>query len=53
MLLEHPGELVTREQLSPKKLWPSDTFVDFDVGLILRFKRLRERWATRPKAALH
>ena len=31
-LLEHPGEIVTREELQ-KKLWPADTFVDFDHGL--------------------
>ena len=32
MLLERPGEIVTREELR-HKLWPADTFVDFDVGL--------------------
>jgi len=32
ILLEHPGDLVTREQLQ-SRLWPSDTFVDFDGGL--------------------
>jgi DNA-binding response OmpR family regulator len=32
MLLERPGELVTREKLR-EELWPSDTFVDFDHGL--------------------
>ena len=31
-LLEHPGELVTRDQLR-ERLWPADTFVDFDHGL--------------------
>ena len=41
MLLEHAGELVTREQLH-EKLWPSDTFVDFDVGLNSAIKRLRD-----------
>jgi DNA-binding winged helix-turn-helix (wHTH) protein/tetratricopeptide (TPR) repeat protein len=41
MLLEHAGELVTREQLH-QKLWPSDTFVDFDVGLNSAIKRLRD-----------
>src|SRR6266404_4610627 len=41
MLLEHPGELVTREQLQ-QKLWPSHTFVDFDVGLNSAIKRLRD-----------
>jgi TolB-like protein/DNA-binding winged helix-turn-helix (wHTH) protein/Flp pilus assembly protein TadD len=39
-LLEHPGELVTREQLR-KRLWPADTFVDFDHGLNSAIKRLR------------
>jgi TolB-like protein/DNA-binding winged helix-turn-helix (wHTH) protein len=41
IMLEHPGELVTREQLH-QKLWPADTFVDFDVGLNSAIKRLRE-----------
>src|SRR5215472_284140 len=40
-LLERPGEMVTREGLR-KKLWPSDTFVDFDHGLNAAIKRLRE-----------
>ncbi|MGH9784259.1 MAG: winged helix-turn-helix domain-containing protein [Terriglobia bacterium] len=41
MLLEHPGEVVTREELR-QKLWPSDTFVDFDHGLNNAINRLRE-----------
>jgi len=41
MLLEHPGEVVTREELQ-RRLWPSDTFVDFDVGLNSAIKKLRE-----------
>jgi hypothetical protein len=32
MLLEKPGEVVTREEVR-KRLWPEDTFVDFDRGL--------------------
>ena len=32
MLLERPGELVTREELH-QALWSADTFVDFDHGL--------------------
>src|SRR5256885_11724178 len=32
MLLERPGELVTREELQ-KDLWPTDTFVDFEHSL--------------------
>ena len=31
LLLEHPGDVVTREELR-RKLWPADTFVDFDNG---------------------
>lgn len=41
MLLEHPGEVVTREELK-NKLWPLDTFVDFDVGLNSAVKKLRD-----------
>src|SRR5258707_5030682 len=41
MLLEHPGELVTREQLH-QKLWPSHMFVDFDVGMNSAIKGLRD-----------
>ena len=40
MLLERPGELVTREELQ-KKLWPTDTFVDFEHSLNAAVKRLR------------
>ncbi len=40
VLLEHPGDLVTREELR-QKLWPSDTFVDFDTGLNSAIKKLR------------
>jgi TolB-like protein/lipoprotein NlpI len=41
MLLEHPGEVVTREALR-SRLWPSDTFVDFDHGLNKAINKLRE-----------
>ena len=40
-LLEHPGEVVTRDQLR-SKLWPADTFVDFDHGLNAAIRRLRD-----------
>jgi len=40
-LLERPGELVTLEELR-NKLWPADTFVDFDHSLNAAVKRLRE-----------
>jgi Tol biopolymer transport system component/DNA-binding winged helix-turn-helix (wHTH) protein len=41
ILVERPGSLVTRDELK-KRLWPSDTFVDFDQGLNKAVKRLRE-----------
>ena len=41
MLLEQPGELVTRQEIH-QKLWPADTFVDFDHGLNNAINRLRE-----------
>ena len=40
MLLERPGELVTREELQ-KRLWPGETFVDFEHSLNAGIKRLR------------
>ncbi len=41
MLLEQPGELVTREELH-QALWSADTFVDFDHGLNNAIKRIRD-----------
>ena len=41
MLLEQPGQIVTREELR-KKLWPADTFVDFEHGLNAAINKLRE-----------
>ena len=41
ILLERPGEIVTREELR-KRLWPDGTFVDFEQGLNAAVKRLRE-----------
>ena len=40
-LLEHPGEIVSREELR-STLWHEDTFVDFETGLNTAIKRLRE-----------
>jgi len=40
-LLGRPGEVVTREELR-SKLWPAETFVDFDHGLNAAIKRLRD-----------
>ena len=41
ILLEQPGELVTREQLR-ERLWPADTYVDFDHSINTAIKKLRE-----------
>jgi DNA-binding winged helix-turn-helix (wHTH) protein/Tol biopolymer transport system component len=41
LLLERPGEVVTREELK-RRLWPADTFVDFDHSLNAAIKRLRD-----------
>ena len=40
VLLERPGEVVTREELR-QRLWPADTFVDFDLSLNSALKKLR------------
>jgi len=40
MMLERPGDLVTREELA-KRLWPQGTFVDFEHSLNAAIKRLR------------
>lgn len=39
-LLEEPGEVLTREELK-SRLWPADTFVDFEHGLNTAIKKLR------------
>jgi TolB-like protein/DNA-binding winged helix-turn-helix (wHTH) protein/Flp pilus assembly protein TadD len=41
MLLQNHGEVVTRVELQ-KKLWPADTFVDFDHGLNKAINKIRE-----------
>lgn len=41
VLLEHPGELVTRDELRGR-LWTADTFVDFDAGLNNAVNKLRD-----------
>ena len=41
MLLEHPGELVTREEVH-QKLWPNGTIVEFDHSINAAIKRLRQ-----------
>jgi Tol biopolymer transport system component/DNA-binding winged helix-turn-helix (wHTH) protein len=41
LLLEKPGEVVGREEMR-KRLWPADTFVDFDHSLNAAIRRLRD-----------
>ena len=41
MMLERPGQIVTREELQ-KKLWPDGTFVDFDHSLNTAVNKIRE-----------
>jgi DNA-binding winged helix-turn-helix (wHTH) protein/tetratricopeptide (TPR) repeat protein len=41
MLLERPGEVVTREEIR-EKLWPGDTFIDFEHSVNNSIKRVRE-----------
>lgn len=41
MLLERPGEALTRDQLR-QRLWPADTFVDFDHSLNTAINKLRD-----------
>ena len=50
-LLEHPGDVVSREELR-LRLWPADTFVDFDRGLNKAINMLRRALhdrATKPR----
>lgn len=51
MLLERPGEIVSREELR-ERLWPEDTFVDFDHSLataILKIRNALEDSASEPR----
>jgi TolB-like protein/DNA-binding winged helix-turn-helix (wHTH) protein/Tfp pilus assembly protein PilF len=41
VLLEHPQEIVTREELR-ERLWPGNTFVDYELALKKAVNRLRE-----------
>ena len=40
-LIEHPGQVVSRKELQ-ERLWPQDTFVEFENGLNNAISRLRE-----------
>src|ERR1700737_2457490 len=51
-LLEHAGEVVTREELR-EKLWPAHTFVDFDRSLNKAMTKLRSALADCPESPRH
>ena len=46
LLLEHRDQLVSRDDLR-QRLWPADTFVDFETGLNRAVRKLRDALATR------
>jgi Tol biopolymer transport system component/DNA-binding winged helix-turn-helix (wHTH) protein len=48
ILLEQPGEVITREKLQAR-LWPADTFVDFEHGLNTAINKLRQALADDPE----
>jgi DNA-binding winged helix-turn-helix (wHTH) protein/Tol biopolymer transport system component len=48
MLLESPGEVVSREELR-KRLWPDDTVVEFDHSINAAVKRLRDALRDSPE----
>ena len=48
VLAEQPGQVVTREELQ-KRLWPEDTFVDFEDGLNTAVRKLREALGDDPE----
>jgi DNA-binding winged helix-turn-helix (wHTH) protein len=41
MLLDHPGEVVSREEIR-KRLWPNDTVVEFEHSISAAMSRLRQ-----------
>lgn len=47
-LLEHPGEVVSREELH-RRLWPEEVFVDYDNNLNVAVARLREALGDSPE----
>ncbi len=46
LLLQRPGEVISREELR-EKLWPENTFVEFDNGLNVAVKKIRDALSDR------
>src|SRR6267378_3824866 len=49
LLVAEPGKLVTREELR-RRLWPANTFVDFEAGLNTAIRKLRDALQDEAKA---
>src|SRR5438045_2054596 len=52
ILLDNPGKIVSRDDLR-EKIWPSNTFVDFDHGINNAIKRLREALGDTAETPVH
>jgi TolB-like protein len=52
ILLEQPGKIISREELQ-RRIWPPDTFVDFDHGINNDIKKLREALGDDPETPLY
>jgi len=50
-LLERPGEIITRDELQ-QRLWPADTFVDFDHSINAAIRRLRDALGDSPESPI-
>src|SRR6202163_4934952 len=48
ILLEHPGEVLTREELS-SRVWPNESFGDFDQALNIAIGKLRSAFGDSPE----
>jgi len=48
LLLERPGEVISREELR-ERLWPQNTFVEFDNGLNVAVKKIRKALSDHPE----
>ena len=49
LLLEHPSEVVTREEIQ-KRLWPENTYVDFDNAINSAIRKLRDALGDRSES---
>src|SRR4026207_1633249 len=52
LLVDRPGEVITRDAVR-QRLWPADTFVDFDAGLSSAVRKLRDALGDSAAKPLH